>query len=163
LNRFVALLFIALLWVSCKEKNHSESIKTKPITFQHNADLWIIDATSKDTIQRLAIEISDDDYEIQTGLMYRESMEDNQAMLFIFPEPSMHSFYMKNTLIPLDIIFIDENHQIVNIQKNAKPLDETSLPSEKPVQYVLEINAGLSGQWQLKPGDKVEWGLNLTE
>lgn len=161
MNRFFALLFIAFLMVSCKEKNHSESIKTKPITFEHNGDLWLIGAISKDTIQRLAVEISDDDYEVQTGLMYRESMEATQAMLFIFSEPSMHTFYMKNTLIPLDIIFIDEKHQIVNIQKNAKPLDETSLPSEKQVQYVLEINAGLSDQWQLKPGDRVEWETKL--
>lgn len=147
--------------VSCKDKKSSESIKTKPITFEKNGDLWLIDAVSKDTLRQLAIEISDDDYEVQTGLMYRESMEDNQAMLFIFPEPSMHSFYMKNTLIPLDIVFIDENHQIVNIQKNAKPLDETSLPSEKPIQFVLEINAGLSEKWQLKPGDKVEWNAKF--
>lgn len=157
MNRFFVILFIAFSMVSCKDKNQSESIKTKPIAFEQDGNLWLIDTVSKDTVQQLAIEISDDDYEVQTGLMYRESMEANQAMLFVFPEPGMHSFYMKNTLIPLDIIFIDENRQIVNIQKNAKPLDETSLPSEKPVQFVLEINAGLSDKWQLKPGDKVEW------
>jgi uncharacterized membrane protein (UPF0127 family) len=64
---------------------------------------------------------------------------------------------MRNTQIPLDIIYFDVNRTIVSIQKNAKPFDETSLPSEGPAKYVLEINAGLSSEWKLEKGDKIQF------
>jgi len=64
---------------------------------------------------------------------------------------------MKNTKIPLDIIYIDETMSIVSFQKNAKPFDETSLPSNLPAKYVLEVNAGLSDEWQLSVGDSIEF------
>jgi len=84
-------------------------------------------------------------------------MEPKRGMLFIQKTFKPQSFYMKNTLIPLDIIFIDDQYKIVSFQKNAKPLDETSLPSEKAAIYVLEINAGLSDQWNLKTGDSISF------
>ena len=87
--------------------------------------------------------------------MYREKMEADQAMLFIFPDVAFHSFYMKNTMIPLDIIFIDEGLTIVNIKQNASPMDESGIPSGLPVQYVLEVNAGLTETWGVAPGDRI--------
>ncbi len=78
-------------------------------------------------------------------------------MLFVFEEEGPHSFYMKNTLIPLDIIFIDKDLKIVSIQRNASPLDESGIPSGGPVQYVLEINAGLSDLWGLGVGDHIRY------
>jgi uncharacterized membrane protein (UPF0127 family) len=67
---------------------------------------------------------------------------------------------MKNTKIPLDIIYINADKKIVSIQKNAKPFDETSLPSEAPAKYVLEINAGLSDKWNLESGDNMDYFEN---
>ena len=67
---------------------------------------------------------------------------------------------MKNTEIGLDIIYIAEDKTVVSIQKNAKPLDETALPSEGPAKYVLEINAGLSDQWTIEKGDLIEFSQN---
>jgi hypothetical protein len=67
---------------------------------------------------------------------------------------------MKNTEIPLDIIYLNADKEIVNIQKNAKPFDETSLTSEAPSQYVLEVNAGLSDAWKLEKGDKISFSRN---
>jgi uncharacterized membrane protein (UPF0127 family) len=78
-------------------------------------------------------------------------------MLFIFPDEDFRSFYMKNTKIPLDIIYIDEAKSIVSIQKNAKPFNETSLPSDVPAKYVLEVNGGLSDEWQLEVGDRIDY------
>ncbi|MEO6346361.1 MAG: DUF192 domain-containing protein [Aquaticitalea sp.] len=127
------------------------------IIFKKEGELTLKKVKSDSIIKALDIEIADDDYQTQTGLMYRESMEDNQGMLFVFPIADYHSFYMKNTLISLDIIYIDSNKKIVSIQKNAKPLDETSLPSSAPAQYVLEINAGLSDAWNLEVGDYIDY------
>ncbi len=105
----------------------------------------------------LDIEFAETEYEVQTGLMYRDQMKEKQGMLFIFPDVRVHSFYMKNTEIPLDIIFIDENLTIASFQENAKPFDETGLSSLVPIQYVLEVNAGLAEKWNLEVGDKISY------
>ena len=88
-------------------------------------------------IVKLDIEIADDDIQTERGLMYRRSMKENQGMLFIFPEVELRSFWMKNTYIPLDLIFLDENRIIVHIHEGAKPRSEASIPSLKPAKYVL--------------------------
>jgi hypothetical protein len=82
-------------------------------------------------------------------------MEDRQGMLFIFPDVAYHSFYMKNTKFPLDIIYIDEQLKVASIIKNAQPLNESSLPSQVPVKYVLEVKAGLSDVWGINTGDLI--------
>ena len=84
-------------------------------------------------------------------------MQNNQGMLFVFDDVSERSFYMKNTKIPLDLIFINDNNTIVSFQKNAKPLDESSLPSNAPAKYVLEVNAGLVDTWKLSVGDSISY------
>ena len=150
------ILGLLVLQTSCKEGS-KKVIKTEPIAFEKEGELTIFSA-DKDSIRiKLDIEIADTDYETQTGLMYRSSMEENQGMLFIFPDTSMHSFYMKNTEFSLDILFIDENLKIVTIKANAKPYDETGISSQVPVKYVLEIDAGLSHEWGVKIGDRIEY------
>ncbi|MEM8928676.1 MAG: DUF192 domain-containing protein [Bacteroidota bacterium] len=139
----------------CKEKSSTESIKTETVAFTKEGELQLY---KKDALLKtLDVEFAETDYEVQTGLMYRDSMEDYQSMLFIFPDVAMHSFYMKNTEFPLDILFIDENQRIVSFQKNAQPLNESGLSSKLPVKYVLEINAGLSDQWNLVEGDSISF------
>nr|WP_299384669.1 DUF192 domain-containing protein [Allomuricauda sp.] len=154
----LGFLFLAfsLLLSGCKTESKKE-IKTASITFTKEGELRITKPGTDAATITLDIEIAETEYETQTGLMYRESMDELQGMLFIFPEVTTHSFYMKNTQIPLDIIYIDENLKITSFQKNAKPFDETGLPSDGPVKYVLEINAGLSDQWGLEIGDTVSY------
>ena len=143
--------------LSCKNETKSKIVKAITVSFKKEGELQIKKTASDSIITKLDIEIADDDYSTQTGLMYRKSMKPNQGMLFIFPDSDYRSFYMKNTEIPLDIIYISDNKQIVSIQKNAKPMDETSLPSEAPAKYVLEVNAGLSDTWKLEKGDIIEF------
>lgn len=141
---------ITLTLYSCKDEKTTIK-KPLEVTFKKEGTLKLFKKDS--LITTLDIEIADDEYEIQTGLMYRSSMENNHAMLFIFPNERPRSFYMKNTRIPLDIIYFNADKELVSIQKNAKPFDETSLPSDGVAQYVLEVNAGLTEQWQLEKGD----------
>jgi len=84
-------------------------------------------------------------------------MKSNQGMLFVFDDQVERFFYMKNTKIPLDLIFIDENKKIVSFQKNAQPFDENSLPSKFPAKYVLEVNANLVDTWELNIGDLISF------
>lgn len=119
--------------------------------------------TSKSTVtinkQKYNVEIAKDDKSRQVGLSNRKSLDENKGMLFIFDKKSKYSFWMKNTLIPLDMIFINDD-KIVYIVKNATPEKEVkgALPiytTPNEANYVLEINAGQSDKYKFKNGDKV--------
>ena len=155
--RYLLLSLLLFFALSCKEKANSntESLKQEKITFTPEGSLEIFKKDS--SVVSLSIELAETAYETETGLMYRESMEPNQGMLFIFEDERPHNFYMKNTYIPLDLFFITKDQKIATIIKNAKPLDESSLPSEVPVQYVLEVNAGAAAQWNIQEGDSISW------
>ncbi|MFD2101372.1 DUF192 domain-containing protein [Flagellimonas iocasae] len=160
MRKIFILVFISFFgFLACKTESKRE-IKTEMVTFKKEGDLSILKVGTDSIISNFDIEIADTEYETQTGLMYRSSMEENQAMLFIFPTEAMHSFYMKNTEFPLDIIYIDGNQKIASFQKNAQPYDESSLPSNVPVKYVLEVNAGLSDQIGLQVGDSISFTRN---
>jgi len=150
--------FIVVVILSSCRNNHRivKSSEQSSVPFVKEGQLAITDSLGQ-TKARFDIEFARDDYERETGLMYRQSMKDNQAMLFIFKDEQPRYFWMKNTYIPLDIVYINARKQIVSIAKNAQPLDETSLPSHFPARYVLEIKAGLSDDYALKKGDKVAW------
>ena len=107
------------------------------------------------------VEIADDPGERQQGLMHREHLDPDAGMLFLFENERKQSFWMKNTLIPLDIIFINNNYEIINIAK-AVPCKEDPCdhyPSSAPAKYVLEVNAGFAEEKGIMPGDKVEFFL----
>ncbi len=161
MKKITFLLTLLILSVSCKNEKLSNSISLEPdeIAFTKEGDLTITTLEGNEVAQ-INIEIAETNYETETGLMYRESMEDNQGMLFIFDEIKERFFYMKNTNIPLDIIYIDKDKNIATIAENAEPLNEESLPSEVPVKYVLEVNAGLAKRLGLQKGDKVSWDRN---
>ena len=106
-------------------------------------------------VHRFQVEIADTDEERQLGLMNRRSMARDRGMLFLFQgPPRRQAFWMRNTLIPLDIIYIAADGRIDSIV-NAVPLDETPLPSSGPSSYVLEINGGLAAELGIAPGDRV--------
>jgi uncharacterized membrane protein (UPF0127 family) len=156
-----SLYCLALTFLShCKEAKPAKTEDKVVVSFKKEGVLTIKKADSDSIIKTLDIEIAEDAYETQTGLMYRTQLETNQGMLFIFPDSQIRSFYMKNTKIALDIIYIDADKTIVSVQKNAKPFDETSLPSAAPAKYVLEINGGLFDTWQLEVGDLIAFPLN---
>lgn len=111
--------------------------------------------------KKIIIEIADSEEERSKGLMFRTSLKENAGMLFIFDQPSIQAFWMKNTLIPLDMIFIDENKRIADIA-TAQPCTLDPCPvykSTRQVIYVLEVNAGFAERNNIDVGDKVEINL----
>ncbi len=152
---FIVLSGLCLTTISCKKFN--KDVKPIEVTFKKEGELKLYKSQSDSLIVKLDIEIADTDYDVQTGLMYRTSMQDDRGMLFVFPTMLQRYFYMRNTKIPLDLIYIDNNKSIVSFQENAKPFDEGSLPSKVPAQYVLEVNAGLAEKWVLEIGDRIEY------
>jgi uncharacterized membrane protein (UPF0127 family) len=88
------------------------------------------------------------------GLMYRKELGATAGMLFVFDATTEHSFWMKNTILPLDMIFLGDDRKIVGIVKDAVPFTTTSRSVGKPSRYVLEVNAGFSEKHGVKPGDQ---------
>jgi uncharacterized protein len=111
---------------------------------------------SRTGAHRFVVEIAATPEQQEKGLMFRRLLGPDQGMIFPY-EPSLNvSFWMKNTLIPLDIIFIRPDRTIARIT-NAKPLDETPLPSGEPIDGVLEIRGGRAAELGIRPGDVVDW------
>ncbi|NBB92937.1 MAG: DUF192 domain-containing protein [Gammaproteobacteria bacterium] len=113
--------------------------------------------------QRFGVEIADDDATRAQGLMFRDELAEDRGMLFIFPDQRPRSFWMKNTRIPLDILYIDRDFEIVSISADTPPCRSRSgrcpgYPSAGPAQYVLEINGGLAARYGIEAGDRVEVG-----
>jgi uncharacterized membrane protein (UPF0127 family) len=101
------------------------------------------------------VEVVDTNESRQKGLMFRQSLAPDAGMLFDFKQSGVVSFWMMNTFIPLDMLFIRANGTIANIHVNARPHDPTGIPSEGPVQFVLEIPGGRSDELGIKAGDTV--------
>lgn len=135
------LLFFFLIVVLCAI-NNKKSFEPEKICFEKNC---------------FSIEIADTLEERAEGLMFRQELADDTGMLFIFPKQGIYSFWMKNTLIPLDIIWINKEQKVVFIKKNALPCQTNicqSINPEKDAKYVLELNAGIVEIIELKIGDK---------
>lgn len=169
-NKWIAYTLIILLVMFAAFYLYStlrkpRNVRTAPVEYQtpnppfrHDANLVLYRNPNKsDTLKILEIEIVEDEYGITRGLMFRKKMEENRGMLFIFPNVDMRSFWMRNTIMPLDIIFISEAKTIVTIQKNTTPFSEKSIPSSAPAKYVLEVNAGFADQYGLQNGDHLNW------
>jgi uncharacterized membrane protein (UPF0127 family) len=104
---------------------------------------------------RFHVEIADDDQEREQGLMYRRSMAADHGMLFDFNPPQAVSFWMHNTVLPLDIIFIGADGHILNVAANATPFSDANIPSDGRARAVLEINAGRAQALGIVAGDVV--------
>ena len=153
----VALAAIALILPRFFGSNKTEQIvEITPDDIQFTKDGELSIFKNDSLIQTIDVEFAKNEMERSLGLMYRSSMDEHQGMWFIFPEEAPRSFYMRNTEISLDIIYLDKDKKVVSIAKNARRYDETSLPSEKPAMYVLEINGGLADKWGIDKGDRVE-------
>ncbi|MGO4165449.1 DUF192 domain-containing protein [Novosphingobium sp. PhB55] len=103
------------------------------------------------------VEVARSEAEQAKGLMFRTEMGVDEGMIFPRKAPAPAAFWMRNTVIPLDLLFIGPDHRILNIAANARPYDETPLPSAGPVIAVLELNGGRAAQLGIAPGDEVSW------
>ena len=108
---------------------------------------------------RISVEIADTPESRATGLMNRNSMDEDHGMLFDFGETREVSMWMKNTLIPLDMLFIRQDGTVARVARHATPLSLTPIPSGEPVRYVLELNGGAAAEYGVEPGDRVHHPL----
>jgi uncharacterized membrane protein (UPF0127 family) len=164
----IALIALALLLAGCggtqagpeaqSQKTQQASGTTVTGTGETTPRLRIvvIDASGGKKVE-VRVEVADDLAEQTKGLMYRTALGEDRGMLFVYPDERILSFWMKNTLIPLSIAYIDSEGRIVDIL-DMKPLDDKPphYVSSEPVQYALEVNRGLFEERGVRVGDRVE-------
>ena len=136
--------------------NEQPVATAKPV-FRKDGELRFLEGKTNRTIATLEIEIADNDAEREQGLMYRDTMAENNGMLFLMEVAEPQTFWMKNTIISLDIIYADADKRIVSISKNCKPYSLEQIPSVKPALYVVEVNAGYTAQHGIKMGDVISF------
>lgn len=122
-------------------------------------NVWFISETGE-TLAKVDVEIADTDYKINKGLMDRSQMKENQGMLFVFKDVEKRSFWMKNTKIPLDIIYITQEGLIDSYYQLATPYSVEPLPSSGAAQYVVEVNSGFIERYHLRKGTKFIYNRN---
>lgn len=124
--------------------------------FREDGALTFFDAQGG-RIASIRVEIAETEAARTQGLMGRTVMAEDQGMLFVFDAPEPRSFWMVNTPLPLDIIFVDAAKRVLNVAENTVPYSEESLPSTGPAQYVVEVNGGFCGRHGIGAGTRVDW------
>ena len=149
----LGLALVAFIFQSIPSSNTGRAMEPP---FVDMGDLSILTADGTEKIA-LDIEIAQTDDKRAQGMMWRTSMAENRGMLFLMDELEPQSFWMLNTLIPLDIMYIDDERRIVSIAENATPKSTDPIPSGAPARYVLEVNGGFSRRHDIRVGDRLEW------
>jgi hypothetical protein len=157
LVNYVLIFLLFLGGIACKKQQEDQSEtqveKAAHPVFQKEGEVTFWKGAKE--VVKIDVEIAATEFERAQGLMYRPSMPDSVGMLFIFEWEAPQAFWMKNTIIPLDIIYVDQQKKIVSIAKNAKPYSEESLPSEGNAQYVVEVVAGFTDKYGILVGDRI--------
>ena len=156
------LLALALLLgvVSCSPGSSDAATSAQAASVHPESGLRVIPLTVTSSGGRrhvFRVEVAASEAEQEKGLMFRRAMGPDEGMIFPMNPPRMASFWMRNTVIPLDIIFIGVDGKIGNIAANAIPYNEMPLPSTGLAKAVLELNGGRAAALGIAPGDKVEW------
>ncbi|NOU60182.1 DUF192 domain-containing protein [Marinifilum caeruleilacunae] len=161
--QIVALITIgtALVFLAVKPNFSSRSGKSVnkriEIPFKKEGELSFLSKQNQEKIKTIDIEIAEGQAETASGLMYRYSMSNEQGMLFIMEVEQAQNFWMKETYISLDIIFVNSDFEIVRIHKHAPALSEQNIPSIKKAKYVLEVNAGFCDKFGISEGDLIRY------
>ena len=120
-------------------------------------DQMTLTINSSGKVHRFTVEVARTPEQQQTGMMNRNSLAPDRGMIFPYETPQPVSFWMKNTVIPLDLLFIAPGGKILRIEENAVPYSLDQIPSGGPIEAVLELAGGRSAELKLKPGDQVDW------
>jgi uncharacterized protein len=145
-----ALLIIFVAFLGTALSSNAQDVQIPVIDFGPRESLTIV---SNDTPIVFSIEVADSQAELSRGMMYRESVAPNEGMLFEFGDEEIVSIWMKNTSIPLDVIFVRADGRILKIEHSAKPYSLRSMTSEAPVTAVFEVAGGQANALGLRPGD----------
>jgi uncharacterized protein len=155
-----AVITIALIIIFMPKNNVTDTTASPAAPmFKKQGECTLMHRDEKPIVS-IDIEIADDDSKREIGMMGRPVMDEHQGMLFVFEQEFMASFWMKNCILSLDMIFIDKLGQIVTICKNTTPFSEQSYSATSLTLLVLEVNAGFTDKYGIKEGDRIIWKRN---
>jgi uncharacterized membrane protein (UPF0127 family) len=156
----LVLTYLANVYIiKNKTKHIADKIEKPEPQFVKEGSLAFL-SVEGDTIRTIDIEIADEPRSRQQGLMYRRSMPDSRGMLFVFDRETKQSFWMKDTKMSLDILYVSADKEIVTIYKHTQPYSTTAIPSFKPALYVVELAAGFCDRFGVKEGDHIAFKRN---
>ena len=155
-KNFLLILFIATLLFSCTDSKKKEQPKNKGRVLDYTNELIFI-SEKGETVSTLTFIKADTPNERNQGLMDVNSMPKDAGMVFYFDTEEPQSFWMMNTPLPLDIMYVNADSVIVSIYKSAVPFSDKNLPSGAPAKYVIETNAGYSISNDIKEGMRVRF------
>jgi uncharacterized membrane protein (UPF0127 family) len=158
----LVLVFLAYNYFNSKKRKKSVTMpkveRTEP-EFIREGTLTFLKAAG-DTVKTIDIEIADTERDRMQGLMYRTKMDFDKGMLFIFDNEEEQSFWMRNTKISLDILYVNSQLEILTIYKHTQPYSDSPIPSFKPALYVVEVAAGFCDQFSVEEGDRIAFDRN---
>jgi len=164
-NLNISILFIVAISLSACAPNADapsetaeEEVKAVNIPFREDGSLTM--SRDGEIFQTIVIEIAESDSARTRGLMQRDGLPENGGMLFLFEAESQQGFWMANTRIALDLIFIRTDGSVQSISKYIQPMRTETIPSQGPAQFVLEVVAGYTDSIGLIEGDQIEWVSN---
>jgi hypothetical protein len=144
-------LLRALLWLVVVAPLFTAGEAAASITFEES----LLTIAAADDRFEFQVEMAVSPAQRSQGLMFRESLEEDRGMLFDFGQPQQATMWMRNTYVPLDMLFIDEHGRITQIAADAQPLSNAVIASRERVRAVLELRGGVSAKLGIKPGDRV--------
>lgn len=150
------LSLFLLVGLSCTSKKDDAPEKKTGRTLELTETVTFLDDSGNE-ISTVRVALADDQDERNQGLMDVNEMPNDAGMLFIFPEEQPLSFYMANTPLPLDIMFVNSDSVIVRIHHNTAPFDSKQLPSDAPAKYVVETNGGYAVSNDIREGHKIRF------
>lgn len=168
-HRVFLLLFLASFWMvaGCGEEPSGDAIEEATSGETSSTIPWRVDGTLSfnrdgESLGTIEIEIADSDSSRMRGMMQRESIPDDWGMLFIFPNEEERGFWMANTPMALDLMFISADSTIINIARYVQPMSAETVPSDGPARFVLEVEAGYTDSIGIVEGDRVNWSARTS-
>lgn len=154
------LFFICLGIIACSSPDKEEAAPTPPTRqLDFNAEIQFL-RTDRTLISEIKAAVADTDELRSTGLMDVYSLPDDAGMIFLFENNRPRSFWMANTPLSLDILFVNSDLEIVRIHRNTTPFSQESIESERPAKYVVEVNAGYTLRHDITEGHQIEFSVN---
>lgn len=157
----LAAILTVVLLAGCSDEPSGRTVQMD-VPFTKEGTLTFL-SPADSVLGRLDVEIADTPAERRQGLMYRRSLAPDHGMLFLFPRADRSSFWMKNTYIPLDIVFVGPDSQVVSIARNTRIMSEETIAPNGPKQYVVEVNAGYARRHGIDTTTRIRWTRTEAE
>ncbi len=159
IHSWLVLSSVVILLLGCQTETESSTSTARELIIEDTLEFILKDGQSLP----LEVALADDNDERAAGLMYIRSMDENQGMLFVFEDEQPRSFWMANTPLALDMLFVNESYEIVTIHRNTQPFSQRNFTSEIPAKYVIEVNGGYTIRHDIQEGMSVRIQASASE